>query len=47
VLLKPAQLLRGNPNAADEILESRVVAPGVIEEWDLVEKYQNRVVLLV
>jgi hypothetical protein len=32
VLLKPSPLLRGNPDAADEILESRVGAPGVVVE---------------
>ena len=40
-------LLCGNPNAADEVLESRVGAPGVVVEGPFVEKYQNCFVLLV
>lgn len=44
---RPAPLLRGNPDPADEILESRVGAPGVVVEGLCVEKDQTCFVLFV
>src|ERR1700733_6234321 len=41
------RLLRGNPDAADEILETRVGAPRVVAEGVFVEIHHHRFVLFV